>query len=64
MRLRHGSLVGVPHVARTSGAAFRFVLERLSNTLARVRRVWERQRGSCAVDRLSVGEFSTAVTSM
>ena len=29
-------LLGVPYVARTSGTTFSFVLERLSNTLARL----------------------------
>ena len=36
MQLWHGTLLGVPHVARTSGIAFPFVLERLSNTPARL----------------------------
>ena len=36
MRLWHGTLLVVVHVARTSGAAFPFVLERLSNTPTRL----------------------------
>ena len=35
-RLWHGTLLGVLHVARTSGVAFPSVLERLSNTPARL----------------------------
>ena len=36
MGLRHGTLLGVPYALRTSGIAFPFVLERLSNTPARL----------------------------
>ena len=36
MWLWHGTLPGVPHALRTSGAAFPFVIERLSNPPARL----------------------------
>ena len=37
MRLWHGALLGVSYALRTSGVAFPFVLERLSNTPARLK---------------------------
>ena len=40
IRLWHGTLLGVCHHLRTSGAAFPFVIERLSNTPARRRTVF------------------------
>ena len=45
MKLWHGTLLGIPYALRTSGVAFPFVLERLSNTAARPRSAVESVSG-------------------